>query len=85
MRLSISVIFVVCAFTVSSSLAQGVQPKSGEGAYSLLRRNGIPPNNVILAEFRDLNTGRFTEDGGLRVGVSYKLPINSIDEGLANG
>lgn len=82
MRLSISVIIIVCSFTVSSSLAQQAQPQSGEGAYGLLRRNGIAPNNVVLAEFRELNAGRFTQDGGLRVGVSYTLPISSIDEPL---
>lgn len=59
-----------------------VVPEKGEGIYRLLSRNGIEASNAVVAEFREMNDGKLTRDGGLRTGVSYKLPGAMLMEPL---
>ncbi len=50
-----------------------VQAQRGEGVTQLLQRNNLPPKRYE-SEFRALNKGKFTSDGGLMLGVTYRLP-----------
>lgn len=52
---------------------QSVRPRKGEGVTLLLQRHHLSPR-LYEAEFRKLNKGKFTADGGLMMGVSYRLP-----------
>jgi len=47
--------------------------KSGDGAYSLLRKYHLAPDNCNLSQFNKLNN--LNKDSQLKIGTSYKLPI----------
>ncbi len=83
MRFS-SFILLVLLFSVQISTAQPTSDfaRQGEGAFRLLKRNGIHPSKVVIAEFREMNEGKFTSDGGLRKDVDYVLPVRMIDQPL---
>lgn len=79
-------LFILLALLYSAQIS-AAQPTSdfahqGEGAFRLLKRNGIHPSKVVIAEFREMNEGKFTSDGGLRKDIEYVLPIRIIDEQL---
>lgn len=73
----ISILFLlgITLCTAFSTYAQPkrVRAKRGEGATLLLQRYNLPPQ-LYEAEFRKLNKGKFTSNGGLKMGVSYLLP-----------
>lgn len=73
----ISILFLLGMLlcTVFSTYAQSkrVQAKRGEGVTHLLQRYNFPPQ-LYEAEFRKLNKGKFTLNGGLKIGVTYLLP-----------
>lgn len=53
--------------------SQKVKAKTGEGVTLLLQRHGLSPK-LYEKEFRQLNKGKFTADGGLILGTIYLLP-----------
>ena len=62
------------------SLAYGQEYKTakaieGDGIYSLLRRNGLPPGEY-LNKFIELNKDQLEKNNSLVIGRTYKLPAN---------
>ena len=64
---------MLCIVSGSYAQQQKVQAKRGEGVTLLLQRYNLSPK-LYEAEFRKLNKGKFTADGGLKMGVTYLLP-----------
>lgn len=64
---------MLCIVSSSYAQQQKVQAKRGEGVTLLLQRYNLSPK-LYEAEFRKLNKGKFTADGGLKMGVTYLLP-----------
>lgn len=62
-----------CTASFTSAQSQKVKAKKGEGVTLLLQRYNLSPK-LYEAEFRKLNKGKFTADGGLKLGVRYLLP-----------
>lgn len=48
--------------------------KNGDTIYSILRKNKLSPSKYV-AEFKELNKGKLSKNGGLLIGVKYKIPI----------
>ena len=69
-----AIILLISATAAMPTVAQMASPRSGEGIYSLLERNGIQPTSAAVAEFKSLNSRLLTRNGGLRRGASYTLP-----------
>ncbi len=66
----------------AGTMAQQVEtarPKNGEAVSQLLARFGRTKQRHYEV-FRELNKGKFTSDGGLKLGVDYVLP--PLDEGF---
>ena len=66
----------------AGTMAQQVEtarPKSGEAVSQLLARFGRTKQRHYEV-FRELNKGKFTSNGGLKLGVDYVLP--PLDEGF---
>ena len=83
MSLRIILLLLLSTVIVAESNAQDiVTPQSGEGIFSLLRRNGIAADNNMVAEFRELNEAKLSSTGDLKRGVSYSIPGNAADEPL---
>ncbi|PWD99795.1 N-acetylmuramoyl-L-alanine amidase family protein [Marinilabilia rubra] len=51
-------------------------PNKGEGAWGFLSRNNVNPKE-FMEEFRNLNKGRFDENGGLYLHETYLLPATT--------
>ena len=51
-------------------------PERGEGIFQLLKRNGIPASQAVLAEFREMNAEKLINGSELRRDVAYSLPVS---------
>jgi N-acetylmuramoyl-L-alanine amidase len=51
------------------------KPHPGDGIHTLFQRYLIPPSDALVDDFKQINDGKFTARGGLRVNQSYQLPI----------
>ena len=73
-------IFLAFVITAPGAIAQSkeVVAKSGEGIYTLLKRNGLNPT-LYTSAFIELNKNSLGKDNTLYRGVKYKLP--NITEG----
>ena len=71
---------MLCIVSGSYAQQQKVQAKRGEGVTLLLQRYNLSPK-LYEAEFRKLNKGTFTADGGLKMGVTYLLPKTILLKG----
>lgn len=76
--------FTIIALSLCPFFAQAQQktakPVSGDGITTFLQRYRLnTPANI--KEFKRINKGKFTEDGGLILGRSYKLPGKSGTKG----
>lgn len=76
-----SVLRVVFFLNITISLSAQIQcdtlmvrPNPGEGVWSFLRRHNLSPNEH-MEEFRSINQGKFSQDGGLYSHFLYELPI----------
>ncbi|WP_199798358.1 N-acetylmuramoyl-L-alanine amidase family protein [Hymenobacter lapidiphilus] len=66
-------LFCLFAAPVFSQRGPTAVARSGEGAHSLLRRNGLPDTRHFQ-QFLTLNQGRLTTNNGLVAGRTYRLP-----------
>lgn len=53
-----------------------VKAKNGDGIYTILKRNGLPPSQY-LNEFIELNKDKIGKNNSVFVGQTYRLPIPS--------
>jgi len=51
-----------------------VAPQAGDGIWTFLRRQGLSPNEY-MEQFKNLNQGKFTPDGGLYMHHQYLVPV----------
>ncbi len=65
-----------------SSAQERAKPRNGEGVSTFLYRFGYT-SRAAEKEFRQINKGKFTKDGGLILGRSYRLPTSP--KGTAKG
>lgn len=75
-------LFLVLVFSFQQVNAQNkeVVAKSGDGIYSVLKRNGLDPKHYTDA-FIEINKNKLGKDNSLYRGTSYKLP--NLDIGVA--
>ncbi|MGE4586737.1 MAG: N-acetylmuramoyl-L-alanine amidase [Mangrovibacterium sp.] len=77
-RISNLILFVLFFFVsipvLEAQEYRQVKALKGDGIYSLLRRNGLPPARY-LEEFIRLNKKNLGKDNSLYAGRSYKLPV----------
>lgn len=67
-------IFILLCLCSVVTLAQNVaKPRPGDGITTFLQRYHLNSSDKIK-EFKQLNKGKFTKNGGLIIGRSYKLP-----------
>lgn len=77
---SINFVAVLIIFSISTICAGSVEyvevnPSSGDGIFTLLRRYDLPTNPDFVEKFKELNAENLTKSGGLVLGRKYKLPI----------
>lgn len=68
--------FIIASLLLCPLFAQAqktARPVSGDGITTFLQRYGLN-STANIREFKRINKGKFTADGGLILGRSYKLP-----------
>lgn len=79
---------LLLALVITLSLAplqaqQTAKPRQGEGVTAFLRRYGYK-SQAAKDEFLRLNKSKLTKDGGLMLGVSYRLPVGAAKGGSSS-
>lgn len=64
-------VLLLCPLFVQAQ--KTAKPVSGDGVTTFLQRHGLN-STANIREFKRINKGKFTADGGLILGRSYKLP-----------
>lgn len=67
------ILFLCCSQSLPVMAQERAKPRSGEGVSTFLQRFGYT-SRTAQKEFMELNKGKFTKDGGLILGRSYRLP-----------
>ena len=70
------ILFLCCSQSLPVMAQERAKPRSGEGVSTFLQRFGYT-SRTAQKEFMDLNKGKFTKDGGLILGRSYRLPTTT--------
>lgn len=60
-----------------------VKAKNGDGIYSILKRNGLSPNQY-MNEFIELNKSKIGKNNSVFVGQTYRLPVASTNQPAPN-
>ncbi|MDR1860195.1 MAG: N-acetylmuramoyl-L-alanine amidase [Bacteroidales bacterium] len=72
--ISLAALFCLMWNSIYAQNYQSVTAESGDGIYSLLRRNGLDPSEY-LAAFIELNSQHLGPNNSLIAGRKYKLPL----------
>lgn len=70
------IFFFSCCLCLPVVGQERAKPRNGEGVSSFLQRFGYT-SRAAQKEFMDINKGKFTKDGGLILGRSYRLPTTA--------
>jgi N-acetylmuramoyl-L-alanine amidase len=77
---TIIVTFLILIFSNSSAQEyKKIKAQKGEGIYTILKRNGLPPNEYF-DQFIELNKTKLGKENALIVGKSYQLPIKTKND-----
>lgn len=77
-KIIITLFFLIFISFLSVKVAaqEQAKPKSGEGVSAFLKRHGYT-SKAAREEFKQINKGKLTKDGGLMMGKTYRLPSTS--------
>ena len=75
---------LLCGFCLPSQAQKRAKPRNGEGVSTFLQRFGYT-SRAARQEFMELNKGKFTRDGGLLLGRSYRLPTGKKGKKTGRG
>lgn len=76
----ILIMLILMTGIVTAQEYMEVEPKSGEGVFSLLRRYNLPPKDYFDS-FIEINKDRLGEDLVLKTGQKYLLPVEVRNSG----
>lgn len=69
-------VILTTIFFTTAIAQERAKPRSGEGVTSFLKRHGYT-GKAAREEFKQLNKGKLTKDGGLIIGRTYQLPTRA--------
>jgi N-acetylmuramoyl-L-alanine amidase len=72
-----TIIFLVVSITVAAQPPTeiiSIAPQAGDGIWTFLSRQGLSPSEY-MEQFKNLNQGKFTPDGGLYMHHQYLVPV----------
>jgi N-acetylmuramoyl-L-alanine amidase len=80
-KIVIATILILLSITSFSQEYKKIKAQKGDGIYSVLKQNGLPPKEY-LDQFIELNKSKLGKDNSLIIGKTYRLPLKSekIDE-----
>ena len=83
--LALFIVFLLCSLPCTTAMSQErAKPRNGEGVSTFLQRFGYT-SRAAQQEFKELNKGKFTRDGGLILGRSYRLPTGKKGKKTGRG
>lgn len=69
----LALFLLLLGFCLPTQAQERAKPRNGEGVSTFLQRFGYT-SRAAQEEFMEINEGKFTRDGGLILGRSYRLP-----------
>ncbi|HCY39993.1 MAG TPA: N-acetylmuramoyl-L-alanine amidase [Prolixibacteraceae bacterium] len=73
-RTVIIAVFILLSLSTFSQEYKTIKAQKGDGIYSVLKQNGLPPAEY-LDQFIELNKTKLGKDNSLIIGKTYRLPV----------
>ncbi len=67
-------VFILLNFSTFSQEYKTIKAQKGDGIYSVLKQNGLPPKEY-LDQFIELNKTKLGKENALIIGKTYRLPV----------
>lgn len=75
-KILIGLLLILTNVSTFSQKYVKIKVQKGEGIYSILKQNGLPPAEY-LEKFIELNKSRLGNDNSLIIGRTYRLPVKT--------